>query len=574
MEELKKRLYKILLILLAVLVIIFAVLQASGNLYIFLSTTPDNNTAAFKYTAKISKDINNIFENSIKGLRKYFPDAKLIYTNAYGSGFLKNNLTAGDFDYSAGIYTGEFQYTGNNSAEIAKQIIKMSELHQASLYSSLQNSGFYIAHLPRPEIKNRRTDSDIDFIQMSLKNTLSGRPYKIKTKNGIFIMDADEIMLPDYDYIKLYSRDVSYGKTYRKIMREISISVYYSFDLINQGKKTRITMLPETSLGKRLYKPQDRYFVQNVYTGSGSLKYLINTMGQMNKKNYFDTRMINYFQHFTLNEYGNSRLSISPVKAAKRLLQCTGLLRPILPDKAAKEITSKVHKALSNPTVALINDYYNANGILYDITQHDLLYESMKKEKEISRLLNDMEKILTEMINDRNFTYAELKPLFNYQKAINNEENLKQYIHKHFKETDDYLKLLMYKKMPEGKNFNGYMLYLNKILETAGIYNIKMYNDRPHHVYVFKDKQTKKININALTKMNNIYFTNMFDKDTEIEYMEAKDFYGNTKDLGYIWLRHNPNKLEDDIFNEIKKLMQKDKYRFHLRIYTGKMKNS
>ena len=203
MEELKKRLYKILLILLAVLVIIFAVLQASGNLYIFLSTTPDNNTAAFKYTAKISKDINNIFENSIKGLRKYFPDAKLIYTNAYGSGFLKNNLTAGDFDYSAGIYTGEFQYTGNNSAEIAKQIIKMSELHQASLYSSLQNSGFYIAHMPRPEIKNRRTDSDIDFIQMSLKNTLSDRPYKIKTKNGIFIMDADEIMLPDYDYIKL-----------------------------------------------------------------------------------------------------------------------------------------------------------------------------------------------------------------------------------------------------------------------------------------------------------------------------------------------------------------------------------
>ena len=47
----------------------------------------------------------------------------------------------------------------------------------------------------------------------------------------------------------------------------------------------------------------------------------------------------------------------------------------------------------------------------------------MKKNKEVSNHIKNMEAILADMINDPLINYSELKPLFEYQKELNDAKS-------------------------------------------------------------------------------------------------------------------------------------------------------
>ena len=69
---------------------------------------PNNDTSVYPYVAKVSKDVNELLfkaseltNDNVLGVK-----TKVIYTDVYGSGVMKNNITSSDMDYGAGIYLG------------------------------------------------------------------------------------------------------------------------------------------------------------------------------------------------------------------------------------------------------------------------------------------------------------------------------------------------------------------------------------------------------------------------------------------------------------------------------------
>ena len=579
-----KKIKNIKLILIAAILIIailFGAKYIKDKNYIFLYISPDTNTSIFPYISKSSKEINQILFQAAKNLKTYRPEAKIIYTNGYGSGFLKNNRTASDYDYGAGLYLGKYEYNGTNSLQIAEDIIKSISLYQANIYSLAKNSEgkFYIQRMSNERIYgiNENENSDAKLMAASIQTALKGKPYNIKVDSSTFLMEPNEIVLPNYQFIKLYNKDISYYPEYKKMLRELTTTIDYYVDIIDK-KNNQIypmTLIASVGDGNRLYQPEFKYFVPNIYTSAASFNYARKIIPNMDNEKYIEIRLSNYFHHYTLLSYGNSRSYGSPLKAVKRLLQCTDIIAPVLPQDVKQQIHNSAYNILKSPTLALLNDYYIANGILYNITKATSLYKELEKNKEVSNHIMDMERILNDMINDPQIKYTELKPLFEYQKAINHSKTditaLQKAIEEKSLDANHYIESLMFKKMPDSKKLNIYITYLNKVIQTAGLYNIKFYQDSNEHIYVLKDDFTKNLKLEDINKLDivNGFYTKTYDSNTKFEFMNPNDFYGDTRRLTNGWVRYNPNKLQNAIYEDLKKYLIKDKKNYHLRIRPG-----
>lgn len=561
--------------------IVYGAVFIKKNHYVFLYITPYNNTRIYPYISQVSKDINQILFSAAKNLRVNYPDAKILYTNGYGSGFLKNNYAPSDYDYAAGLYLGKYEYNGQNASEIARNILNTVSIYQANIYSLVNqtNGKFYTQRMSSERILgiNNKLDSDTILLASSLETALKGKPYSLKVVNEVFLLQPNEIVLPSYDIIRLYSKNISYYPGYKKILRELTTTIEYYVDIIDKqtDKTYPMTLVASVGDGKRLYQPKLRYFVPNTYTSMASLNHVKKTLQKLDDNTYINLRLTNYFHHFILLSYGNSKFNGNPLKIVKRLLQCTDILSPVLPKNVLDQIHNSTYNILQSPTIALINDYYNANEILYSITKSEKFYMKLEQNKEVSNLIADMENILYEMINDSQLIYNELKPLFDYQKELGRAKTnlaaIKSIIEEKYPETKTYIEELMFKKMPNNKKLSIYMDYLNKVVESAGIYNIRFYKDRSDHIYVFKDDFTRKLNLDNLSELDisNGTYTHIYDNTTKFEFMDPQNLYGSTKKVSCGWVRYNTTQLQDSIYEDLKKYLLKDKKNFRIRIRPG-----
>ena len=64
---------------------------------------PNVNTAVFPYISKSLKEIDKAVSHTALAMKSSRLDVKILYKNAYGSGFLKYNSIPNDLDYSIGI---------------------------------------------------------------------------------------------------------------------------------------------------------------------------------------------------------------------------------------------------------------------------------------------------------------------------------------------------------------------------------------------------------------------------------------------------------------------------------------
>ncbi len=565
-----------------ILAAIFCIKFVKDNSYVFLYISPNTNTTTYPYISKTSKQINKILYTATKNLKTSCPDTRILYTKGYGSGFLKNNLTASDYDYSVGVYLGKYEYDGSNSFKLADTIIRLISLYQANIYSIVKSTGdgFYTQSIPSERLHgiNDTKNLDAQIMASSIQTALKGNPYEMTVDNEIFLLQPNEVVLPHYKLIKLYNKDISYYAEYRKMLRELTTTIDYYFDIVDiKTKKIHpITVVASVGEGKPIYQPKFKYFVPNAYTNMKGLRYLHKLISNLDDENYIKTRLTNYYNHFALLTYGNSKSSDSPLKIVKRLLQCTDILAPILPGAVVKQIHDSTYSILENPTIVLINDYYVANNTLYEITKATSFYEELEKNKEVSTHIMNMEGILNDMINDPQLKYSELKPLFDYQRGISRAkfdikalQNIMK--SKSYKEITDYTTDMMYKKMPANNKIDTYITYLNKVIETAGIYNIKFYKKDKEHIYVFKDNFTKNLNLTELTNMEitNGNNTRINNAGAKFEYIEPNDYYQDIKKITYGWVRYNPTELQEAIYQDIKKYFIKDKHNYHLRISPG-----
>lgn len=558
----KTNIYKYV-ILIILLVGIFTLKQYS---YTFLYTNPETNTKAFKYIASTSNEINKLISKSVNNLKTDIPKAKLLYTLGYGSVFLKNNQAVSDYDYGAGIYLGEYIFTGENSNKIAESIVNSAILFQTSMYSLAQTSSqrFYVPKIPK---KRDNYKFNKITIQNCIQKVSSGKPCDTRIGNNDIVLNEEEIILPDYGFVELYSRNINYSPECRKIFRELTINLNYYFDLKDpkSGTKKRITIITKNK--NKLFNYKFISFVPNAFTTFKSLNYILKL--NPGKDEYTETRFKNYFLHYSYNEYGNIIASGNPLKKLKRLLQCTNILSPILPKHVVNEINEKIYTILSDRTLVLINDYYVTNNILYNFSQTNNINNNT-----IS-IIDDLEKILSEMINDERITYEELKPLFKYQKKLSRSQNnireLNYTIKVNANIINKYIENLMIEKIPNYKRFSAYTEYLNKVLTTGGIKSIKIYQDKPNHIYVFKRED-----LSSLSNLRDIELLNGYNrqdiKDSiQIEYISPSLFSESSSKVVTVWYRKNTTKMEDAVFEDMKNYLGKDRRSIHL--YAGIRRN-
>lgn len=557
----------LLIILTAVLLILGIVLMQSKG-YIFAYISPETNTKVFPYIAKTTRLVNGLLQEAVKTTREYSPDMKILYVRGYGSGFLKNNITASDYDYSTGIYLGKFEYDGTNARKIAEEITRLIAFYQSAVYNAAKapDSAFYVQPKRNDELIGLNMKNHMDLAAKSIEEAAKGEPYWLDTGYNYLKFSANETVIPTYSLIKLFSSDINYSPDYNKTLRELTINVEYCFDLVDKdNKKRRLAATTDMTLEGNVLMP-------HIYTNLTSVNFISKFLMNLKNEDFFNLSLLNYFGHYYTSK--------DSLKLVKRVLQCTYILKPVLPASAFEEITNNAYQVLSSPSVVLINDYLNANKVLSNIVKSESLYYTLEKDKEVSKLIFNMEQILTKIINDQNFQYEELKPLFKYQSKLNNSKSniadLQHYTKTEIVTINEYLFNLMKTKIPNESKFHAYNMYLTKVMESGGMHRITIFRDKPEHVYIFEDAYTKSIPLSDYHKLELVGsgydFALKFHANTKFEFTNEKKFKGNLGKVTYYWVRHNPTDLQNVLWENMQERIINNRRHYYPRINIGIMR--
>ena len=421
----------------------------------------------------------------------------------------------------------------------------------------------------------------INTLAIGVENTISEKPYRLDVGNRYFYMQPDELLLKDYNYIKIFTDGISYSANYRKMLRELSISTAYYADIINEntGESKHVKIIEETFNGRR-FQTDYRQFVPHVYTDILSFDFVNNIVPDDNEK-YIKMRLGDYYRHHKDIRFINGAFDVSPLKVVKRILQCADILAPIIPKDKLEEIHKSSYKVLSDETITLINDYYIGCSVLSDILTSDSLSKKIFNDNKITNLINETDNIIKKLAQNENIKNTELIPLIEYQQSLNNNINdlqkLKEFNKKNFEEQEIYLNKLMAAHITNRKSFIEYSMYLDNLLRTAGIRTIRLYQDIDNHniVYVIKDNDSKGISLNEFPKLDliNGYSTYLYDENTVFKFIDEKDFKGDMLNIDHCRIRYKTTTTEDKIWQNIKDKLIKDKKNYNMKIRFGIMKS-
>ena len=134
------------IISIVVALIILAIFFVNKHVITFYYMNPYTETATMEYIAptihKLHKQTN--LAKNLSAMDGY--DYDIVYTNAYGSGFLKRNPIPNDLDFDVFIDLGTFDYSGDKSKyDIAEEIKKEQEIQkEVDFYSSMDGASKFV----------------------------------------------------------------------------------------------------------------------------------------------------------------------------------------------------------------------------------------------------------------------------------------------------------------------------------------------------------------------------------------------------------------------------------------------
>ena len=575
----KKYLSLILLILLAVLVFDRFIVQ-------IVWVNPNVNTKVFPYISKTLKDIDKALNYTVSIMKSNKLDVKILYKNAYGSGFLKHNPIPNDLDYSIGIYLGEYDFDGQNSLEIAREIDRKMSLFQAEFYNyinTIDPGKFYsdysvISSLTESSYKS---DANIKAITSSIPNLFNHKNYIIytdkilldKNKKAVhmtfpFILKENEILIEDFSPVTVYTELVKYNKNTRGMMREITIVTDFYADIKKGDDLVKAEIVAESFTGQRLQLTR-RFFVPVIFTGHRSAIYLKHLNLLTNNDDYIEYRLFNFKRH--LQEFSNlNELEMRPVKLFKRVLQCEDLILPLLAPETVEEINNTIEANLNNPKIQLVNDWQTAFENLAKITAMPRLYLKAQYKNKITRHLDSMKQITLEMKNSGLFNKDDIALIENFtddiaerQKLINSESKLDEY-HKYILKNSDPVIDAAIRITTEAtrdkEKIIGYIDTFGKILEAAGFRKIDMCWLDKNLIGIVKDDFTSTIeekDLKLMAKENGL-------ADVEYKFINKSSLSG-TKVRYALWVRYNPTDKENQIYENMKSELLKDKTNFNIK---------
>lgn len=575
----KKYLSLILLILLAVLVFDRFIVQ-------IVWVNPNVNTKVFPYISKTLKDIDKALNYTVSIMKSNKLDVKILYKNAYGSGFLKHNPIPNDLDYSIGIYLGEYDFDGQNSLEIAREIDRKMSLFQAEFYNyinTIDPEKFYSDYSVMSSLteSSYKSDANIKAITSSIPNLFNHKNYIIytdkilldKNKKAVhmtfpFILKENEILIEDFSPVTVYTELVKYNKNTRGMMREITIVTDFYADIKKGDDLVNAEIVAESFTGQRLQLTR-RFFVPVIFTGHRSAIYLKHLNLLTNNDDYIEYRLFNFKRH--LQEFSNlNELEMRPVKLFKRVLQCEDLILPLLAPETVEEINNTIEANLNNPKIQLINDWQTAFENLTKITAMPRLYLKAQYKNKITRHLDSMKQITLEMKNSGLFNKDDIALIENFtddiaerQKLINSESKLDEY-HKYILKNSDPVIDAAIRITTEAtrdkEKIIGYIDTFGKILEAAGFHKIDMCWLDKNLIGIVKDDFTSTIeekDLKLMAKENGL-------ADVEYKFINKSSLSG-TKVRYALWVRYNPTDKENQIYENMKSELLKDKTNFNIK---------
>ena len=566
---------KILITILSIFTLAILGVYTYDNGYVFSYTSPYNYTKVYPYIAKSTKHMNSMIYNAVNGsLKEFNKDAKVVFVNGYGSGFVKGNDASSDYDYSAGINLGKYKYTGDNEMDIAKSVLNQIARFQNSIYSSAEiYPEFEVQSMGTPRRIGLSTNSDenIALVAESIKKGVLGKPYSVILKGRDYNLTEDELILPDYVLVKLYSKEISYAKNYRNMLREFTVYSEFYVDIETESGIKTYEMVTESFGGKRDFQAKFKKFIPNVFTDFNSIKYAHQFYKFDSIDEYIDLRMSSYCSHFMNPEFLDAVGEVSPIKVIKRILQDVYSIYPILPKKEADDIIKLTTENLQDEKMIIINDCYVLLENIKDCTKTP---NSMKRFVYItSGFLKSLDKVLKEMKNEYQFTNEELKPFIDYYnlvaKALVDIDNLQPQVQEKLPTKQLYELMAKYTK-DKDKLFE-YSDYMNKVLETAGIHKIQLWQDRPNHVYIVKDDFTKNIPPSDFAKLEplNGFQVWAYNDHTKFDIVDKSKYKADLRDLLNCWVRYKTTPEEDAVWKEMQDKLVKDKRHYNLKLRFG-----
>lgn len=568
-----------------ILLICFALIILKYFCVEIVYVNPNVNTSVFPYISKTIKLIDDGLNYAVSACKSENDDIKLVYKNAYGSGFLKENPIPNDLDYSVGVHLGHYKYDGTNGAEIAADIYNKIFMFQNAYYDyflNYQNDKFYTDTSVLNEFfsnGNKRRENIKTFVY-SLDKIFQDKDYINFTKKELyvneyidypFILKSDEILMEDFPPVTLRSDSVVYSKSDKKYQREVTVIIDYFVDIENTklNKTKTVEIVAESFTGQRLQLYR-RFFVPNIFTGEDSAAFLKNLSYLNNNDEYFEYRLLNLRRH--LQEIQNlDEFSSTPVKMFKRVHQCVDLISPMLNETQKNDIYKKINENLSNKDVQLLNTYSNALDNLTYFMLYPDVYAKAYDNGMISELINVMNESVEELMSRANLDNKKLEQLTVLNnniktklRSIRTEHELYIYSLNLYEHIENDIKPVI-NSMYDGlikykKDLQIYTSLFFDIYEKAGFHKVDLYWLDKNTLGVLKDDYTKKLKPEELKKIaeeNNLV-------DVNYRFMSEKEIV-DTAVRYSVWVRYKSSEEENENFENLKSKLIEDKKNFKIR---------
>lgn len=546
----------------------------------FVYVNPQVNTGVFTQLSPSVRMVDKVIKNTLKECQKDYPDIKLVYQNAYGSGFLQQNGIPNDLDYAVNVNLGEFKYNGNNAKEVANDLYARMEKFQTEVYNYLENhpdKNLYTNKSTINEISSfaRKDRANKKNIINSIGNVFNGKDYVFYSKKQMtenvtvdfpFIMKSNEILVEDLPPISLFSKKVRYNKKQKTFLREITIGMDYSCILINEktGEKKEVEIVPEAFNGQRLQLYR-RFFVPSVFINEYSAEYLKDLPYMIDDEKYFANRIYDYGRMLQITK--NLELEGDrPVKLLKRYMQCADIISPVLEKDVLDDINSTILENLNNENISLINDYSTIMDNILKILDSAQLYEITLKNHDIDRLLSIAESSTTQLHQNGLLIGADYNKIEDFNKKlssslynINSRNDLYSkydwFLNYRTKEIMPIETKIANKSIKNKNKLSAYMNIFENIYKDAGFHKVDLYWLEKNKLGVVKDDFTKTINPKDLHKValeNNLV-------DVNYVFINSKNDVNGYKVRYSVWIRYNPTAKQQNNYLNLREKLLKDK---------------
>ena len=521
--------------------------------YLYYYENSNTNTTIFSYITKVSDELNSILRKSVNATNRINRTSKVLYTKGIGSAFLKNNKQSNEYNYVVGIHLGKYRYDGNNLQNIASGVYQSIIETKNQIPEELKGSKFYALK----ELRRGTTTIDTDILASGIKNVHNKTPYTTRYKGINYYLDKDEVLLLHYNPIILYTKDLTLDTTNKdNILRKITIYEEYYFDLedVVNKKVTQIKVLP----------------AENYYPNSKmSLGGYTNFIGILNNKNnidndkFFDNLIENYAYTYINPKDMTSESAINPVKFIESVALNADMLKPILPRYIHSEIIQNAKTILESDSIKLYNTYYSSIDILNEIANSQQTYNELKENGELKQLIKDMEQILMQAINNDKISLENIKPLFPFQKRLNASQNniksLREILEEYSYDIKLYLNDLIVDNIPTKDKFVIYSIYMDKLLENAGIHHIKA--DLEDNITILNDRFVENIPTSDYGKVKVYNASGVLGSNIRFSHS-----INQTNDY---WISYRPTDMQKVAFENIKKQIIQSKNEYKTRIKYG-----